>query len=61
MKSYVICMRTFYNARMANNDICRVIYLLWYVSIMILPQIVKKKCFRCLLNSSFELFDPDRI
>lgn len=21
----------------------------------------KKKCFRCLLNSSFELFDPDRI
>lgn len=44
MKSYVICMRTFYNARMANNDICRVINLLsqWYVSIMILPQIVKK-------------------
>lgn len=42
MKSYVICMRTFYNARMANNDMCRVINLLWYVSIMILPQIVKK-------------------
>lgn len=43
MKSYVICMCTFYNyARMANNDICRVIYLLWYVSIMILPQNVKK-------------------
>lgn len=42
MKSYVICMRTFYNARMANNDISRVIYLLWYVSIMILPQNIKK-------------------
>lgn len=42
LKFYVISMCTFYNASMANNDICRVICLLWYVSIMILPQSVKK-------------------
>lgn len=42
MKFYVICMCIFYNVRMVNNDICRVIYFLWYVLLMIFLQNVKK-------------------